>query len=157
MGTWSAAKTNPKKEREGTRLITEYGTFKVRFMGRTNPEYMKALNKVFGPYQRVLASPEGMPADMKMTLDIQLLAEYGVAGWEDDVTWPVDKEGKPLAPGVASKLRVSQITEKPLPFSVENGIMLFTSLPHVFGTVDWGARQATTFMDFDPGAAAGNS
>jgi hypothetical protein len=157
MGTWSAAKTNLKKERDGTPLITEYGTFKVRFMGRTSPEYMKAVNRIFGPYQRLIASPEGMPAELKMDLDVQLLSEYGMVGWEDDVTWPVDKEGVPLTAAAASKLSPGKVVEKPLPFSKENAVMMFAALPHVFATVDWGARQPQTFMDWDPEDAVKNS
>jgi len=121
-GPYSIFRTDKSLEKEG--IILDYGDFKIKVAraGGANAAFQKALTAKVRPYKRQLDAGT-IPDDVAEKLFLDVYAESVVLGWEG-VT---DENGKPL------------------PFSKENAVKLFTDLPDLFRDVQ---NQAAAISNF---------
>ena len=121
-GPYSVFLTDKTLEKEG--IVLDYGDFKIKVAraGGSNAAFQKALTSKIRPYKRQLDAGT-IPDDVAEKLFLEVYAESVVLGWEG-VT---DEDGKPL------------------PFSKENAVKLFSDLPDLFRGVQ---NQAAAISNF---------
>ena len=121
-GPYSVFRTDKALEKEG--IVLDYGDFKIKVAraGGSNAAFQKALTSKIRPYKRQLDAGT-IPDDVAEKLFLEVYAESVVLGWEG-VT---DEDGKPL------------------PFSKENAVKLFSDLPDLFRDVQ---NQAAAISNF---------
>lgn len=121
-GPYSVFRTDKALEKEG--IVLDYGDFKIKVAraGGSNTAFQKALTAKVRPYKRQLDAGT-IPDDVAERLFLDVYAESVVLGWEG-VT---DENGKPL------------------PYSKENAVKLFTDLPDLFRDVQ---NQAAAISNF---------
>ncbi|HOK44370.1 MAG TPA: hypothetical protein PLK67_00460 [Bryobacteraceae bacterium] len=119
---YSVFQTDKTLEKEG--IILDYGDFKIKIAraGGANVAFQKALASKIRPYKRQIDAGT-IPDDVAEKLLLDVYAESVVLGWEG-VT---DEKGKPL------------------PFSKENVVKLFSDLPDLFRDVQ---NQAAAISNF---------
>jgi len=121
-GPYSVFRTDKALEKEG--IVLDYGDFKIKVAraGGANAAFQKALAAKVRPYKRQLDAGT-IPDDVAEKLFLDVYAESVVLGWEG-VT---DENGKPL------------------PFSKENAVKLFSDLPDLFRDVQSQAASISNF------------
>ncbi len=121
-GPYSVFQTDKALEKEG--IILDYGDFKIKIAraGGANAAFQKALTSKIRPYKRQIDAGT-IPDDVAEKLFLDVYAEAVVLGWEG-VT---DENGKPL------------------PYSKENAVKLFSDLPDLFRDVQ---NQAAAISNF---------
>lgn len=121
-GPYSVFRTDKTLEKEG--IVLDYGDFKIKVAraGGANAAFQKALAAKVRPYKRQLDAGT-IPDDVAEKLFLDVYAESVVLGWEG-VT---DENGKPL------------------PYSKENAVKLFSDLPDLFRDVQ---NQAAAISNF---------
>lgn len=121
-GPYSVFLTDKALEKEG--IVLDYGDFKIKVAraGGANAAFQKALASKIRPYKRQLDAGT-IPDDVAEKLFLDVYAEAVVLGWEG-VT---DENGKPL------------------PYSKENAVKLFSDLPDLFRDVQ---NQAAAISNF---------
>lgn len=121
-GPYSVFLTDKALEKEG--IVLDYGDFKIKVAraGGANAAFQKALTAKVRPYKRQLDAGT-IPDDVAEKLFLDVYAEAVVLGWEG-VT---DENGKPL------------------PYSKENAVKLFSDLPDLFRDVQ---NQAAAISNF---------
>ncbi len=121
-GPYSIFRTDKALEKEG--IILDYGDFKIKVAraGGANAAFQKALTSKIRPYKRQIDAGT-IPDDVAEKLFLDVYAESVVLGWEG-VT---DEHGKPL------------------PFSKENAVKLFSDLPDLFRDVQSQAASISNF------------
>lgn len=121
-GPYSVFRTDKSLEKEG--IVLDYGDFKIKIAraGGANAAFQKALAAKVRPYKRQLDAGT-IPDDVAEKLFLDVYAESVVLGWEG-VT---DENGKPL------------------PYSKENAVKLFSDLPDLFRDVQ---NQAASISNF---------
>lgn len=121
-GPYSVFRTDKALEKEG--IVLDYGDFKIKVAraGGSNAAFQKALTAKVRPYKRQLDAGT-IPDDVAEKLFLDVYAESVVLGWEG-VT---DENGKPL------------------PYSKENAVKLFSDLPDLFRDVQSQAASISNF------------
>jgi len=153
-GTFSKYRTNSDKEKGGVRLETSGGTFIVRRKGSSNKPYMRALNRLFRPWRRALATGQ-MDYEKREELELVAFIDHILVGWEDDVSWPVKEDGSFCTLEEARALPEGDIEERSLPFNKANARMVL-SVTDLFEEIDFGASSPETFRSFEREQDSGN-
>jgi hypothetical protein len=134
-GTYAAYKTDEKREREGVLLdMGDAGKFRIARAGGANSNFQRRLMALSKPYRRAIQTGNIDPKIADRVL-VEAYVETVLLGWES-VTGP---DGKPLE------------------YSKENAVKLFTDLPDLFKDIRETAEDMTLFkLELDE-ADAGNS
>lgn len=128
MSLYQSFKTDENIEKNG--IMLEYGTtdggapirIRIARAGGANLKFARLLEQKTKPYRRQLQM-ETMDQNVQVAVLREVFAESVVLGWEN----VEDENGKPL------------------PFSKENCIKLFTDLPDLFADVREQANKSVLF------------
>lgn len=128
MSLYKQFKTDSKLEKEG--ILLEYGTnsqgkpicIRVARAGAGNDAYVKRMEVAVKPHRRLIQN-ETIERAVLTKIVREVFAETVVLGWEN----VEDENGKPM------------------PFTKENCIKLFTDLPDLFDDLQESAQKAALF------------
>lgn len=139
MGLRSAYKTDSEAASDGLWIELDGGAeFKIaRADGQSNKAYLKAVEKVFKPYQNITV-PEAKAAELLRKIFIESILKDWRGVTKADLT------GK-------------ESDKAPLPFTPENAEKLFIELPDVLALLQEKAKDNRTFLEANRQAVAGNS
>lgn len=139
MSLYKTFKTSQDLERSG--IVLNYGETKdgrpieirIARAGGSNVLYQKKLEAAVKPHRRAIQLDAMDPKQLERIL-CRVYAESIVLGWEN----VEDSDGRPI------------------PFSVDACVKLFTDLPDLFADVQAQAQQASHFREFLREQDAGN-
>jgi len=128
MSLYKQFKTDTKLEKEG--ILLQYGTnskgqpicIRVARAGAGNDQYVKRMEAKVKPHRRLIQN-ETIERAVLLSIIREVFAETVVLGWEG----VEDENGKPLS------------------FSKDNAIKLFTDLPDLFEDIQEQAQKAALF------------
>jgi hypothetical protein len=140
MSLYDTYETDPQLEKDGVHLEVgtnskgEIVTIRVRRAGGSNQQFAKVFEFKSKPYRRLMDIPGALDPKVQERLMREVYAEAIVAGWEN----VEDRQGKPL------------------PFTKDNVIQLFTDLPDLFRTVVRESQGMAMYRKEVRDAEAGN-
>lgn len=122
--------TNIEKEINGVPVTFDANddgtipTFIIAFSGGGNQFWAKILDEELSPYRR-LQELGKLSTELNDKVIMRTFARAALKGW----------------------LNVYDIDDKPIEFSIENAIQLFTQLPHLFRVLQVKANSVSTYQD----------
>lgn len=135
MSTYSKFATDVDLEKNGITLdLGSAGKFVIARAGGSNERFKRAIQRASRPFRRAIAN-ETMEEKQADEIAAKAFAQTVVLDWSG-VTGP---DGKPL------------------PFSVENAVKLFTDLPDLFAEIRRAAADGSLFRKEILEADSGNS